>query len=104
MSVNDNPIPLPKMGGNSDDDDDDPFGSNFNRRFYTDKRFRIGVIAVVAALAFLMYAGLAVAQELYIDNQAIGFGGSIDQTLDLYWDMFNKPLVSIFGVNVNSPT
>ena len=76
----------------------DPYGSNFNRRFYVDKGFRIRVIAVIAAVAFFVYAGLAVVQELYIDNQAIGFGGSIDQTIDLYGDMFNKPLASIFGV------
>jgi hypothetical protein len=103
VSVNDNPIP--RMGGNSDDDDDDPYGSNFNRRFYTNKGFRIGVIAVIAALVFLAYAGLAVVQELYIDNQAIGLiGGPVDQTIDLYWDMFNKPVASIFGVGVDSAT
>jgi hypothetical protein len=51
-----------------------------------------------------MYAGLAVVQELYIDNQAIGFGGPIDQAIDTYSDAFNKPLASIFGVGVNSAT
>jgi hypothetical protein len=33
------------------------------------------------------------------NDQAIGFGGSIDQTADLYWDVFNKPFASIFGIH-----
>jgi hypothetical protein len=41
-------------------------------------------------------------QELYIDNNAIGFGGPMDQAFDSYWDAFNKPLASIFGVGGNS--
>src|SRR5215212_382801 len=98
MSVNNKPVPK-LYTGNNDEDDDGFDGSNFNRRFYTDKRFRIGVLAVTAAGVFFAYAGLAVVKELYIDNQAIGFGGPIDQMTDTYLDAFNKPLASIFGVN-----
>jgi hypothetical protein len=42
--------------GNTDDDDD-PYGSNFNRRFYVDKGFRINVIAVIAAVPFFCVCG-----------------------------------------------
>jgi hypothetical protein len=63
--------------GNIDDDDDDPYGSNFNRRFYVDKGFRISVIAIVGVATFFTYIGLVVVQELYIDSQAIGFGDSV---------------------------
>jgi hypothetical protein len=103
MSANNNP--RPKMyTGNIDDDNDDPYynNSNFNRRFYTDKGFRIRIIAVIVASVFFVYAGLAVVQELYIDNNAIGFGGPVDQAIDTYWDAFNKPVASIFGVGGNS--
>jgi len=97
MSVNNNPVP--KLYTGNIDDDDGFDGSNFNRRFYIDKRFRIGVLAVIAAGVFFAYAGLAVVQELYIDNRALGFGGPIDQIVDTYWDIGNKPLASIIGVN-----
>lgn len=102
VSANNNPLPKMYTG---DIDDDDPYyyGNNFNRLFYTDKRFRIGIIAAISIGVFLLYAGLAAVEVLYLDNRSIGFGGPIDQTVDTYWDIANKPLASIF-VGVNSAT
>ncbi len=100
MSANNNPVP--KMYTGDIDDDKDPsyyYGNNFNRLFHTDKRFLIGVIAVVSVGGFLLYAGFAAVEVLYLDNRSIDFGGLIDQIVDTYWDIGNKPLASIFGVN-----